>query len=97
MACACAASFARERLQRGGRCHESEIWKEFQKDHPEFRSDEKKIDEQYLRDMVSNWHPKAQRTPSGYYKNVSLKPKADPFTGEQTGVNLASVSEVESG
>jgi hypothetical protein len=47
---------------------------------------------QYLRDMVSNWHPKAQRTASGYYKNVSLKPKADPFSGATMGVDLSTVS-----
>jgi hypothetical protein len=41
--------------------------------------------------MVLKWHPRAQRTPTGYYKNVSLKPKADPFTGDVVGVDLSAV------
>lgn len=69
-------SFAEERLERGGRCHESEIRKAFKADHPSFAGNE-----DYLRDMVSSWYPQAQRTPSGYYKNVSVVAKVDPFTG----------------
>ena len=32
-----------------------------------------------------NWHPSADRTASGYYKNLSLQERVDPFTGELTG------------
>lgn len=54
--------------------------------------EENKIEPEYLRDMVANWHPIAQRTPSGYYKNVSLKVFSDPFTGKTTGVDITSTS-----
>lgn len=86
------ARFADRRLQRGGRCHESEIWRAFEAEHPSFRKESERIDAQYLRDMVSNWQPKAQRTSGGYYKNVSLRSQTDPFTGEAVGVDLSAVS-----
>ena len=35
--------------------------------------------------MVRNWHPAADRTATGYYKNLSLRAKVDPFTGQTTG------------
>ena len=70
-------TFAEERLKRGGRCHESEIQKAFKADNPSFAGQE-----EYLRDMVSSWYPQAQRTPSGYYKNLSVLAKVDPVTGK---------------
>lgn len=85
-----AAGFAEARLQKGGRCHESEIWKAFEGEHPEFRLEENKIPEQFCRDMVVNWFPQAQRSAAGFYKNVSLRPRSDPFTGETTGVDLST-------
>lgn len=90
-----AAGFAAERLQRGGRCHESEIWKAFEAAHPQFRSAEGKIKDEYLRDMVANWFPQARRTAAGFYKNVSLVPKADPFTGEVIGMDLSASAAAE--
>ena len=76
MCLVCAVAFAEQRLKRGGRCHESEIIKAFKAENPAFAGQE-----DYLRDMVSSWFPQAQRTPSGYYKNVSVLAKVDPFTG----------------
>ena len=38
-----------------------------------------------LRDMVRNWHPDSDRTPRGFYKNLSLEVRLDPFTLESTG------------
>ena len=76
------AVFAERRLQQGGRCHETDIWRAFEAEHPQFRGEENRIEEKYLRDMVANWNPYAQRTAAGFYKNVSVRPKADPFTGE---------------
>lgn len=81
-ACA-AAGFAERRLQQGGRCHETEIWKAFEAENPALRGDGR-IEEKFLRDMVANWYPYAQRTSAGFYKNVSVRPKADPFTGEMS-------------
>lgn len=75
-----AAGFAERRLQRSGRCHETEIWKAFEAENPQLRG----IEEKFLRDMVSNWEPYAQRTAAGFYKNVSVRPKVDPFTGEMS-------------
>ena len=43
--------------------------------------------------MVANWYPQAQRSAAGFYKNVSLQPRSDPFTGETTGVDLSGASE----
>jgi hypothetical protein len=96
-AAAVAEGFAKERLQKGGRCHESEIWKAFEAEFPRFRMEENKIEPEYLRDMVANWHPIAQRTPSGYYKNVSLKPFMNPFTGKTGGVDVSNTSADSSG
>eukprot|EP00892_Ulva_mutabilis_P010735 jgi/Ulvmu1/8033/UM004_0270.1 len=78
------ARFAERRLQQGGRCHETEIWKAWEAEHPQFRGEDNRIEDKYLRDMVANWYPYAQRTASGFYKNVSVRPKADPFTGEMS-------------
>ena len=38
--------------------------------------------------MVANWYPAVQRTPGGFYKNISLSPTTDPFTGQQVGTQL---------
>jgi hypothetical protein len=32
--------------------------------------------------MVKNWHPLVERTRTGYYKNASVLPRIDPFTGK---------------
>ncbi|KAK3282170.1 hypothetical protein CYMTET_10080, partial [Cymbomonas tetramitiformis] len=32
-----------------------------------------------LKTMVANWAPYADRSPSGYYKGLSVKERADPF------------------
>lgn len=43
--------------------------------------------EKELREMIANWHPGAERSGSGFYKNLSVRveegsPKTDPFTGQ---------------
>lgn len=38
-----------------------------------------------LRDMVRNWHPGVQRTATGYYKNMSVLQRVDPFTLQVSG------------
>ena len=37
------------------------------------------IPDRTLRDMIRQWFPASQRTSTGYYKNVSVIPRADPF------------------
>lgn len=37
------------------------------------------VSDRVLRDMVKQWFPAAQRTGSGYYKNVSVAAAMDPF------------------
>eukprot|EP00873_Tetraselmis_striata_P034627 jgi/Tetstr1/454891/TSEL_041755.t1 len=72
------AGFAEDRLLRKGRCHESEVFSAFRKSFARYR-DPSVVPDPVLRDMVRNWHPGAQRTGSGFYKNVSLREVADPF------------------
>eukprot|EP01023_Acetabularia_acetabulum_P026028 TRINITY_DN2478_c0_g5_i3.p2 TRINITY_DN2478_c0_g5~~TRINITY_DN2478_c0_g5_i3.p2 ORF type:complete len:317 (-),score=39.80 TRINITY_DN2478_c0_g5_i3:263-1213(-) len=79
--------FAEDRLQAGGRCHESEIYKTFRKESPLYR-DEINLSDDRLRSMIRQWAPWAQRTSTGYYKNLSIKAKIDPFTGEMTGTTI---------
>ncbi|KAK9815335.1 hypothetical protein WJX72_001923 [[Myrmecia] bisecta] len=85
------AGFANERLQRTGRCHESEVFKAFRREFAKYRTEEA-VSEAILRDLVRNWHPEVDRTATGYYKNLSLRPRVDPFTGEMQGGLDASKS-----
>jgi hypothetical protein len=63
--------FADDALIRKGRCHESEIFKAFRARFGRYRTQEALSDIR-LRDMMRNWHRGAERTRSGWYKNVSL-------------------------
>jgi hypothetical protein len=69
---------------RKGRCHESEVFAAFRRQHARYRQPDTMPDAT-LRDMVRNWHPDAERTRTGYLKNLSLRPRVDPFTGQVTG------------
>lgn len=62
--------FANVRLQRAGRCHESEVFAAFRREHSRYRSPEA-LSDATLRDLVRNWHPGVERTPNGYYRNMS--------------------------
>jgi hypothetical protein len=79
-----AARFADQRLRRSGRCHESEVRGALQGEVRSFRGREA-LSDALLRDLIRNWHPGADRTPAGYYKNLSLRARIDMFTGEVTG------------
>lgn len=46
-----AAAFARQKLQKSGRCHESEVFKQFRRANARYRSEEA-ISDDVLRDMV---------------------------------------------
>lgn len=76
--------FADVRLQRAGRCHESEVYAAFRREVARYRRPEA-LSDAVLRDMVRNWHPDVMRTRNGYFKNLSVKARVDAFTGEVTG------------
>ena len=63
--------FADVALIKKGRCHESEIFKAFRARFGRYRSQDALSDIR-LRDMMRNWHRGAERSRSGWYKNVSL-------------------------
>jgi hypothetical protein len=71
-----AAAFANTKLQRSGRCHESEVFSAFRRTSGRYRSAEV-LPDSTLRDMVRNWHPGVERTRTGYLKNVSLQGSED--------------------
>ncbi|KAK9836358.1 hypothetical protein WJX81_008368 [Elliptochloris bilobata] len=78
------ARFAEERLQRSGRCHESELRAALGRALPRYRG-AGGLPDTRLRELVRAWHAGADRTPSGYYRNLSMRQRVDPFTGEITG------------
>lgn len=68
--CLPAVRFASARLQRSGRCHESEILRALGRELPRYRS----LDSNTMRQLVRNWAPDADRSSQGFYKGVSLVP-----------------------
>jgi hypothetical protein len=64
--------FADDALIMKGRCHESEVFKAFRARFGRYRTQEALSDIR-LRDMVRNWHRGAERSRSGWYKNISLR------------------------
>ena len=46
---------------------------------------EEVISDETLRSMVRNWAPDAERTAKGFYKNISVIARVDPFTLESKG------------
>ncbi len=82
--CVHAASFARQRLVLSGRCHESEVFKEFRMSTPRYRR-VGAISDEVLRDMVRNLSDTIDRSPKGFLRGVSLKPRVDAFTGQTVG------------
>eukprot|EP00240_Pyramimonas_obovata_P005887 CAMPEP_0118921680 /NCGR_PEP_ID=MMETSP1169-20130426/879_1 /TAXON_ID=36882 /ORGANISM="Pyramimonas obovata, Strain CCMP722" /LENGTH=337 /DNA_ID=CAMNT_0006862443 /DNA_START=168 /DNA_END=1181 /DNA_ORIENTATION=+ len=74
------ARWADERLERSGRCHFTEVNSAFRSEpgNGRFRTEETLGDTQ-IRNMIANWAPEATRSSAGYYKGLSVKPRADPF------------------
>jgi len=64
-------AFGEKRLSRSGRCHQSEISKAFRAAYPQ-HAGEDVLDEMELRSLIANYWPGAERSPRGYYKNLSL-------------------------
>ena len=78
------ASFGKGRLQRSGRCHESEIISAFRKSSAKYRTEEQ-LEDRFIRDMMRNFAPGSSITSQGYVKGLSLLKRTDPFTGAQSG------------
>jgi hypothetical protein len=87
---AAAAGFADVRLQRSGRCHESEVFGAFRQRFGKYRSADIMPDST-LRDMVRNWHPGVERTRTGYLRNISLRPAGSSSSSSSSGVAVRSV------
>ncbi|EFJ42408.1 hypothetical protein VOLCADRAFT_97483 [Volvox carteri f. nagariensis] len=77
-------TFAESRLVRSGRCHESDVAAAFRRELPRYRSREA-LPDAVLRDLIRTWHSDADRTPNGYYRNLSLSPRINAFTGKVEG------------
>jgi hypothetical protein len=87
-----AAGFAEARLQRSGRCHESEVFGAFRQRFGKYRSADVMPDST-LRDMVRNWHPGVERTRTGYLRNISLRRSGSSRV--RNGVAVRSTEELE--
>jgi hypothetical protein len=69
-------AFADASLSPAGRCHETEIMREFRKRFGKYRSEESLSDAR-IRDMISNWNSNVNRSRNGYYTNISIKSSID--------------------
>ena len=76
--------FAEESLERKGRCHSSEISRAFRRQFrgkynlsDVSRDGAEELSEKDLYTMILNWHPNAERTSNGFFKNLSLKTGVD--------------------
>eukprot|EP00198_Chlamydomonas_reinhardtii_P009624 XP_001698961.1 predicted protein [Chlamydomonas reinhardtii] len=56
---------------------------------PRYRSQDALTDAT-LRSLVRNWAPEVDRTPNGFYRGVSLRPRVNEFTGQVEGGSGAS-------
>jgi hypothetical protein len=81
-------TFAEETLERKGRCHSTEVTRAFKRRFgSKYALSESRVSasdatardlsEKDLYTMILNWHPNAERTSNGYFKNLSLKEGAD--------------------
>jgi hypothetical protein len=86
--CCAAAGFADARLQRSGRCHESEVFTAFRQRFGKYRSADV-IPDSTLRDMVRNWHPGVERTRTGYLRNISLRPAGSMSSSSSSSARSA--------
>ena len=80
-------AFADEALERRGRCHGSEVERAFRRRFGKYT--EAVLSDRDLRTMILNWHPNAERTSAGYYKNLSVKEVVDrrnPVTVKDLGL-----------
>ncbi len=79
-------NFAEQSLERKGRCHSSEVSRAFRRKFggKYLLENERKsstspdaLSEKDLYTMILNWHPNAERTSNGFFKNLSLKQGED--------------------
>ena len=74
------SSFADASLTKSGRCHESEVFKEFRRRFGRYR-DPESLGDPVIRDMIKNWSPNATRTRNGYYSNLSIRSRINDSFG----------------
>jgi len=77
-------TFAEENLERSGRCHASEVSRAFRRKFAAkytrsaaTSESARDLSEKDLYAMILNWHPSAERTSHGFFKNLSLKEGVD--------------------
>lgn len=80
-----AVGFARDRLQRNGSVHESDIATAFRQSIAKYRSTEAMPDDR-IRDFIRNWNPTSQRTPNGFFK---VQPQPHQYSNAQLLICLA--------
>jgi hypothetical protein len=89
--------FASKRLSRSGRVHQTEISRAFRNAYPQYASEDV-LEERDLRSLIANFAPAAERSPRGYYKNLSLvQPRRRPrlaasHPSKISGCNLSHVA-----
>lgn len=66
------SSFADDALAKTGRCHESEVIREFRKRFGKYRTEDG-VSDARIRDMIKNWNPEVKRSRNGYYQNISVR------------------------
>ena len=86
-----AVSFADARLQRNGRCHETEVFAAFRREVARYRAPDAVSDEQ-LRSFVRNWSSAATRSSTGYLKGVSVAARADPLLPRRRNTATAAAA-----
>jgi len=73
------SSFADAALLRSGRCHETDVFREFRRRFGKYRTDDR-LSDAVIRDMIKNWNPRVQRSRNGYYANLSVQSRiSDSF------------------
>lgn len=65
------ASFADAALVKSGRCHETDVFREFRRRFGKYRTEDR-LSDAVIRDMIKNWNPRVQRSRNGYYANLSV-------------------------
>ena len=75
-------AFADARLARRGRCHARDVAAAYRRASPAFRARAANAGdapspeaEAELRAFVAQWHPQAERSSAGFYKNLSVLPE----------------------
>lgn len=88
--------FAEDALLPRGRCHESAVFAAFRARHGKYRTQEALSDTR-LRDMVRNWNRGAERSRTGWYRNVSLRAGPESAQGGRPASTVDPAERVTAG